>query len=213
MKLDAQQAGRAAFDRAMIALEAGQLDDAADHLRDALALAPDMSEARLAQAQLALDRHEPREAVEALDAHDLYHPDSRQCPAVMLLRAEALCRAGMNDLALKVVQEFAREFPDDIRPHRMLAGLHLTAGDVASCAASLRQVLRLAPSDDAARRALAALIGAFDPQQSVELLWPDYAQAKEPSAMLRVARLLRAAARDREAQEGGFRRAAGVASR
>lgn len=201
MNLSAQQMARAAFDRALVALDAGLLDIAHAHLSSALALQPDLREARLAQAQLALERARPREALDALDAHDHYHPDARQQPIVRMLRAEALCKAGLTDLAHQAVQELAHDFPDDHRPHRMLAGLALSRGEITACAQALGQVLRLCPYDASARRALAALAGADQPQRSIELLWADPGDAADPAIRLRIARLLRAVSRDREAQE------------
>ena len=170
MNVDRLNSARQFLDRATLALDGGQLDLARQQLAFALKLDPSLAEARLIQARLDLHTARPLDALSALDAHDQYHPDHRDDPKVAFLRARALCRSGQDTEALDLLPKLARQYPDDERPHRLLAALRLKLEQVDGAIESLTQILRLKPSDRSVRRTLADLMCPTRPDDAAALL-------------------------------------------
>lgn len=190
------------LDKAQSALETGMLAQASQAVQQALSLAPQSDKARLLQARIELAFNRPERALTALDAHDLNHPAHRDKPELTLLRAESLCRAGHTQLAQELLQKMAANFPDDVRPHKLIASVYLILEQPAKAQYHLQQVLRLAPSDDISRRTLAQLLAAESPQAGAAMFETMLAAATAPQLVsLRMARLYHQAGRDRDAEE------------
>ncbi len=200
MKLQRAQESIEQLDAARAAAEARLPDVALAHLRRALELDPALPEARLLEAKLHLESNSPARALTALDAHDLYFPQQRGRPDIAMLRVEALIRAEHHDLALSLLERLADEFPDDVRSHRMRAGLCLKLHRNREAEHALRQVMRLEPSDRNARVTLAQLLAMTRPDAAIELLRREE-DANDPTLPFRLARLYRLAGRYREAQD------------
>ncbi|MBI1338150.1 MAG: hypothetical protein GC164_14495 [Phycisphaera sp.] len=201
MKLDRGTKARSTLDLAKLALGAGLVERSSVYVRESLRLEPDGGDARITEARAALRQGQPDKALLALDAHDHYHPDLRDAPHVALLRIEALARSGRSPLAREIADRLCRMCPDDVRPHRMAAALALETQDEDVAARELSHVVRLCPSDGAARRALAHLVALEDPQRAIDLLMSDPVDRHGASQRLAVARLLRAVGRERDAVE------------
>jgi tetratricopeptide (TPR) repeat protein len=199
MNLQRSEQTQALVLRAKTALDAGQIDAAEAHVSDALRLCPGLPAARLLEARIHLRRQRAGAALASLDALDRYRTQDRSTPETAFLRAQALLDAGLNDLALTLLRKLAAEYADDVRPHRMLAGLLLKRGATAEAVIHLRRVVELAPSDRGSRILLAEAIGADKPQDAVDALGQDPADGDEDH--LRLARWLRRAGREREAEE------------
>ncbi len=123
MNLDRHTEATEHLHLALAHLAADMPDEALGAIRKCLDLEPGSSAARLAEARIQLARHRPRLAIKALVSHDHYHPDSRDTPQVMMLRARALVRTSSDKLSQSLLKNLAARFPDDARAHRMLAGL------------------------------------------------------------------------------------------
>lgn len=190
------------LDQAQASLASGMISQAAMAVGKALADAPQSDQARLIQARIELARNEPESALSALDAHDLHHPEDREKPEIALLRAEALSRAGHMAFARELLEKLVINFPDDVRPRRMLAGVYQNLNELNKAQLHLKEVLRLTPSDDVSRRMLAELLSETSPQDGAELLAtmlkPDDEFRK---VSLRIARLFHQIGRDRDAEE------------
>lgn len=198
------------LDKAIASLATGMVGDAADAIHQALAQSPESDQARLLEARIELARNDPAQALAALDAHDLHHPDHRDKPELDLLRAEALCRAGHWQMAQRLLGKLATSFPDDVRFHRLLAEVYLSEAQPDNAQIHLREILRLVPSDDVSRRLLIDLLAQTSPQESASLLQnmlkpntADQANARSTDTLvlLRMARLYHQTSRDRDAEE------------
>lgn len=200
MKLHHAQEAADQLGAARAALDARLPDTALAHLCRALELDPALPEARLLEARLHLESNAPARALTALDAHDLYFPEQRRRPDIAMLRVEAMIRAEHNDLALSLLGQLAGDFPDDVRPHRMTAGLCLKLHRHREAEHALRQVLRLEPTDRNARVTLAQLLTATKPEAAIDLLQRKE-DANDPTLPFRLARLYRLAGRFREARD------------
>jgi len=196
----AEQAIRLA-DRAEAMLEAGLVASAAELIQEALKINPDLPHGRLLEARVELTRHQPRHALRALSAERLIDADQPPTPEAMLLQARALAQAGRLPLATQSAQRFVVRFPDDVRGHRLLAGLLITQDMTEPAIESLRQVRRLDPADRGVTRILSELLEPTDPNEAAELLMADYSRAHSIEVLLRLARLYRDNARYRDADE------------
>ncbi|MCE9589870.1 MAG: tetratricopeptide repeat protein [Planctomycetes bacterium] len=172
MKTNPRQAALVPLAQAKTAFEAGMPREALDRLRVALAADPSSREGRLLLARVHLSMDDPRAAMRSLDALDLYDPTRRDEPERRFLRLEALARAGMDDIVVPALRSAAEDFPDDPRPHRLLAQVQQRLGKVADAVVTLRRVLKLEPSDRALRVTLANLEEANDPNAAIDALKP-----------------------------------------
>ena len=189
------------LDRAVAALEAELPDQALTELEACLKVDPGNLAARLAQARAALAVNRPRQALSALDCADLYHPDRRDTPELNLLRAQTLTRCHLDEMACGPLNQLVEQFPDDLRPRRMLAELHLRRGQLDEAINQLRHVVRLAPSDDGNRRTLAELLQRRDPEAAVDLLFEVDLTESDPVTQLLAARLCQGVDRLRDAHD------------
>jgi tetratricopeptide (TPR) repeat protein len=202
MTLSQLEHARRQLDHARAALAAGLADLAATHIQDSLRRCPDLAAARIAQADLFLLRDQPRRALAALDCLDLYDAQQRAAPQAQFLRAQALVRAGYDQQATALLHRLAEQYPDDVRPYRLHAGLALKLGQVETAIVHLRRVLELEPSDGASRRLLTELLAGRDPQGAIDALRAAPADGDDPRATrLTLARLCRQAGRDADAQD------------
>lgn len=188
------------LDRAELALEAGQLDVARSRVDAAVRLEPDRLEARMLAARVALQSGRAHEALNALDALDLHHPDARHRPALELLRADALAGSGKSDLAVGVLERLSRAFPDDARPHRRLAALHLEHGADSRALEHLYHAVRLAPSDRCIRRLAARILARTDPEAAVAQLLAHGVERAGLADLLEAARYCRRVGRFADAE-------------
>lgn len=201
MTLDQEQQARRALDRAQLAMSAGQYESAQRHLAQCLQFNPQRSEARLLQARLALHSRRPGDALAALDAHDMYFPQKRDDPTVSCLRAQALAGDGKNESALKILNQLAQAYPDDVRAHRLIADVALQCERPALAVEHLKQVARLCPLDGSVRGLLSRLLAATDKDAAAQLLSDDPVDAVDPAVRLQAARLYHAQGRLRDAVE------------
>lgn len=190
------------LDQAESSLETGMLTQASHAIRQALSLAPQSDIARLLQARIELAFNRPEAALTALDAHDLNHPAHRDKPELTLLRAQALCRAGHTQLAQELLSKMTASFPDDVRPHKLIASVYLMLEQPGKAQYHLQEVLRLSPSDEISRRTFAELLAAESPQDSAAMFETMLTAATAPELVsLRMARLYHQVGRDRDAEE------------
>ena len=189
------------LDRALAALEADLPDQALTRLEACLKIDPGNLSARLAQARAALAVNRPRQALSALDCADLYHPDRHNAPEQALLRAQTLTRCHLDEMAGRQLHDLIGQFPDDVRPRRMLAQLDLRGGMLDEAIEQMRHVVRLEPGNAASRRTLAELLQDRDPQASIDLLQQLDPEGANPVTQLLTARLCHQADRLRDAQE------------
>ena len=199
MNLDQTQAASLHLDRATAAFNAQQADAAWNHLRRALNLCPDLAGARILEARIHLSCRRPAQSLAGLDALVQDQPEQNRAPEVCLLRAQALLQLGQSDAATGLLEDFARRFPDDVRPWRWLAGIHLEHDCAPQALEALHQVLRLAPGDPAARRLIEDLGARIHPTITADALLRRAQRQPSPLEHLRAARLLVQVGRLREA--------------
>lgn len=181
-----------ALERATTAFDAQLPQLAIQYARQALDREPHNLKARLIQAQAQLAMNCPQDALDALDAAGYHDAMGARGPQAGLLRAAALARCDRNDLARVQLAHVIAQCPDDDRAYRLLAQVCLKTGDGNGAIENLRQVQRLAPSDQAVTRVLAQLLDS----DGAELIG-----AADPASKLRLAQTFRRAKRDRDAQE------------
>jgi tetratricopeptide (TPR) repeat protein len=196
-----QQQAMDRLDLAHAAYHARQYDQALGHIRRAVELDPDNVNARVLQARVYLKQNRPNLAMSALNAHDQAAPDMADAPEVAMLRAEALAGSGFDRIARGQLQKLASQLPDDVRPYRMLSGMYLKLSRFNDAIGSLRDVVRLSPSDQASSRLLSELLQERDPQEGLDLLLAGRAETHEPGVLLRAARQCRELDRLRDADE------------
>ncbi|MCC6683246.1 MAG: tetratricopeptide repeat protein [Phycisphaeraceae bacterium] len=201
MNLDRTDSARELFDRAAAAMEAMQLGEANAMIRLAIRQNPDDPAARLLDAQIQLKRNLPEFALVALDVRDQLDPDGAHDPRYGLLRAEALVAAAFDDMAEKLLRELAVLLPEDPRPHRMLAAMHVKSGRKAPAAEHLREVRRLAPKDQSVHRLLNNLLHEVDPGAAVDAALALDAPRGDSAQKLRTARTCRNSQRLRDAAD------------
>ena len=201
MMLERVEKAQRALDRARTAMQAHMPEQAMEHLDQAQLLAPDLEPLWLLRAQIALALNRPTEALNALDSLDFYYPKKRYEPAVMMTRGEALLRSNRDDLAQSLLEKLVAEFPADVRPRRMLAGLCLKQRDARGAIEHLRAIARLAPADAAGLRRLARVLAAVSPADCIEQLSQTPPDAWDAGLRLQMARLLRDTDRLREAED------------
>lgn len=199
--LNNQMQAQHLLDRALAALDAGLPEQATADLDQCLRIEPGNLCARLAQARAALAVNLPRKALSELDGAYLYDPDRADQPEVAMLRALALVRCNLDDMARRELGKLVERFPDDIRPRRMLAELCIRTGLLDEAVEQMRHVVRLEPTNATARRTLAGLIQESDPQASIDLLLQDEAATSSPVTQLLAARLCHEVGRLRDAQD------------
>ncbi len=199
MNLPQRDTAQAQLDRALLALEAGRLTLAHDHLRRALDLDPDVPEARLVEARLQLAQHKPQQALHCLDLHCLQHPHAAHSPQVLFLRAQVLLAGDDDTLAQTALDELVQRYPDDARTWRMLVTHHLTTGRWEQARFAMSQLVRLSPRDAHLSRLQIELLSPTQPQQAAELALAHNDPLDQPAMRLRAARNLRQVQRDREA--------------
>lgn len=188
------------LDEAKLALEADLPVTAREHVRLAVRLAPDLTDVRLLEAQVAIRCGDGAAALRALDVLDHLHPDTRETPLRSLLRVEALAWAGRVELALRAAERMAEHLPDDARVHRVTAGLARRCGKNDRAAAALRQVVRLEPSNIPARRQLASVLAVTQPDGAIEQL-EAVQQLEQGRPSRRLTELLRRVGRLADADE------------
>lgn len=198
---DAPRSMRERLDQAAAALDAGLHAEAATQIASILAHEPASLEARLLEARLNLQLSRPLRTLSSLDALDLYHPHRADAPHTRFLRAQALCLAGEDAIAARVLADLIRDCPDDVRPHRLLAQTHVRLGQPEQAAACLRRVLELEPSDDASRWMLARLVWDEHPEQAIRVLLNASSAAEDRAVRMKLAQLYRQSDRLREADE------------
>ena len=199
--IEQQQQAMDRLDLARSAYNARQYDRALGHIRRAVELDPDNVNARVLQARVYLKQNRPNLAMSALNAHDKAAPEMADVPEVSMLRAEALAGSGFDRIAKGHLQKLAAQLPDDVRPYRMLSGLYLKLNQFNEAIGSLRDVVRLSPSDQASTRLLSELLQQRDPQEGLDLLLAGRADTQEPGVLLRAARQCRELDRLRDADE------------
>ncbi len=199
MNLPQRDTAQAQLDRALLALEAGRLTMADDHLRRALSLDPDLPEARLIEARLILAQQKPRQALHCIDLHCLQHPHAASSPQVLFLRAQVLLAGDDETLAQAALDELVQRFPDDARCWRMLVTHHLAAGRWEQARQAMGQLVRLSPGDAHLARMQIELLSPTQPQQAADLALLPQHPDDQPTMRLRAARNLRQVQRDREA--------------
>ena len=186
-----QQQAMDRLDLAKSAYDAKQYDRALGHIRRAVELDPQNAGARVLQARVYLKQNKPNLAMSALRAHEKLAPQRMDTPEVAMLRAEALSASGFDRIAQKQLRKLAENLPDDVRPYRMLSGLHVKLKEFNEAIGSLQDVVRLTPSDHAAERMLSELLQERDPQEGIERLLDNKPTAENPNhpgVMLRAAR-------------------------
>lgn len=186
------------YTRAVAAAAAGQWEAAAVALGQTLQLASDHLDARLLQAQVEQQRGRPRAALAALDSLCLHQPEAEKRPEVMCCRAQALVQDQKPDLALPLLEQLTTDYPDDVRPQRLLAQAYDLLGRAQDSATHWRHVLRLQPGNHSAARQLARLLETLDPQTGLEVLGQLPA---DPVLRLYAARQLQRLDRLRDAEE------------
>lgn len=168
------------------------------HLCAALACDPSSREARLLMARVCLALDDPNAAMQSLNALDLYDPEHRDEPERRFARIEALARLSMDDVAITELRRAAGEYPDDPRPRRLLAVVQERIGHIGDAVRTLREALRLEPSDNALRVTLAKLAEYHDPDTAIDALAP---AAQDTGSRHWLAKLLRRVGRLRESVE------------
>jgi tetratricopeptide (TPR) repeat protein len=196
-----QQQAMDRLDLAKSAYDAKQYDRALSHIRRAVELDPQNVNARVLQARIYLKQNRPNLAMSVLKVQEKIAPDMTNAPEVAMLRAEALSASGFDRIARGQLRQLAEQLPDDVRPYRMLSGLHIKLNEFSEAIGALRDVVRLSPSDRASGRLLSELLQKKDPQQSLDLLLAGRADAQEPGVLLRAARQCRELDRLRDADE------------
>lgn len=171
---------------------------AQQHLRAALASDPSSREARLLMARVCLALDDPKSAMDSLNALDLYDPEHRDEPERRFARIEALARLSMDDVAITELRRVAGEYPDDPRPRRLLAVVQERLGQIGEAVRSLREAVRLEPTDNALRVTLAKLAEYHAPDTAIDALAP---AAQDTGSRHWLARLLRRVGRLRESVE------------
>ncbi len=199
--LEHQQQAMDRLDLAKSAYDAKHYDQALGHIRRAVELDRDNVNARVLQARVYLKQNRPNLAMSALNAHDKAAPEMADAPEVSMLRAEALAGSGFDRIAKGQLQKLAAQLPDDVRPYRMLSGLYLKLNEFNDAIGSLRDVVRLSPSDRTSTRLLSDLLTERDPQEGIDLLLAGRADTHEPGVLLRAARQCRELDRLRDADE------------
>jgi len=205
MNLQDRRQVSARLDHAAVYLDAGMLQRAADEVAAALRLDPGSARGRLLDARIAVQMNRPKQALQSLDAHDLYEPDNRDTPAPAMLRAQALIMAEQFDLARQVVAPLCERFPDDQAVHQLMAGIALAAGRNDDAVTHLTVLSKLRPHDRAIRSALARALAASAPQDAVDLLSRDARDHRDTEALLATIGLLVAAGRLAEADDAATR--------
>ncbi len=201
MKVRQHLEARQELDLARTALAAGQIDDALHRLGRALRADPGLIEARLIEAKAHLARNDATQALTALDCHDLYVLERRNQPEVAMLRAQALVRSGQHNLAQPLLEKLTAEFPDDTRPHEMLAAMSLRLGLTAQAITHHRELVRLRPQSREDRQALAKLLENDDPQAAIDLLIQTPRQHIDAPLRLWLADLYHRTGRARDAED------------
>lgn len=196
-----QQQAMDRLDLAKSAYDSKQYDRALSHVRRAVELDPQNVNARVLQARIYLKQNRPNLAMSALKVQEKIAPDMTHAPEVAMLRAEALSASGFDRIARGQLRQLAEQLPDDVRPYRMLSGLHIKLNEFNEAIGALRDVVRLSPSDRASGRLLSELLQKNDPQQSLDLLLAGRADTQEPGVLLRAARQCRELDRLRDADE------------
>lgn len=201
MNLDRQSHAIEQLNLALLLLTAGLPDEALAAVQRSLALDPESSRARLVEAQIQVERHEPNLAIQALDTHDQYHPKLRRTLQVMVLRARALLRTNHDDLSRTVLQQLVRAFPDDARFERMLACLSIKQCNTNQAIEHLCHLIQLEPSDIASRHSAVMMLSEQDPQEAADLLSCAPGEPTLASDLLIRARLCQRVGRLRDAED------------
>jgi len=188
-------------DQAEFCLEAGMVEQASLHVNEALRLNPDHPHARLLHARVSLHLGQPSHAVRALSADHHLQSELMSSPERLYVQAKALARGDKPELALRSALQLAREYPDDPRGHRLLAGVQAELNDMDAASESMREVLRLTPTDRPARRMLAEWLQQNQPEEAIQLLIEDYRVSHSSEILLRLMRLYRSVGRLRDAEE------------
>ncbi len=196
-----QQQAMDRLDLANSAYHGKQYDRALGHIRRAVELDPQNVNARVLQARIYLKQNRPNLAMSVLKTQEELVPDMTDTPEVAMLRVEALSASGFDRIARGQLRKLAEQLPDDVRPYRMLSGLHMKLKEFNEAIGALRDVVRLSPSDHASGRLLSELLQERDPQEGLDLLLEGRADEQEPGLLLRAARQCRGLDRLRDADE------------
>ena len=184
-----QHAELAATDRdvaydllAQIALKAGDLDEAQRQVERAMATRETRIGPLVTQAQLALARDRPEEALRAARAAITEFGDRRDVDTIKGLyfyQGQALARLGQGAEAASAFRREIELFPNDFAPYSHLALLLALEGDQAGVASTLRQLVEANPSPSAYAEAVRTLRALGDPSSARRLLahargrWPE----------------------------------------
>jgi len=186
------------LDRANLALAAGDPRRAVDHARIALEADPDHADARRLLARAMIGVGDPGEALRHLDALEHFGQHRQPGPGVLADRAAAFWQANKPDLAIKTYRQLHEQFPDDSRFARTLAHALGEVGRTDEACEMLRQVVRLCPNDDAAKRELARL--SPDRGEAADLLG-EVARGDDAAELMAWAEALEAAGRTHDAEQ------------
>lgn len=186
---------------AELALRAGMPENAGALLTPVLQDEHADADALRLAARAKLAGGDARGAVQLLDRLDTRFPELRTSPEIASLRASALARAGEPIQARDILIALVMQFPDDARLRRALAAVYLDLNDATAATAQLRELIRLNPSDSAARVALADCLSSSKPGEAADILAGDPTLIAKPHERLREARLLAAAQRFADAEE------------
>jgi tetratricopeptide (TPR) repeat protein len=180
-RLDQQLQARQSLDRASHALGANMTE------RVLLNNPGDLT-ARVIEARAKLAMCRPDEALDSLEAAFAYSQYDGPRADADMLRAEALLQCDYDDLAATQIDHLRRRFPDDVRCHRLAAELAIKQQRHGDAIAALKQIVRLEPSNTAARGLLARYIADDDPNAAFD--WLEH-NAHDAARRLELARLCR----------------------
>lgn len=189
MNLDRDLQARDFGNRALLALEAGLLDQANEMICRSVQANPQSAATRIIAARVELALHRPAGAVTALDHHDLYAPHQRDLPEVLCLRAQALIQQKQIFKAQQLLQRVVEDVPDSANAHRLLAQCMLATHQKIDGIRHLSRVVELDAEDEVSRRTLATLLEDSDPRKSLQLMQSLPEALQSPQEQLYMARL------------------------
>ena len=173
---------------AQIALAAGDPEEAERQLAKALETRGTRVGPLLTQAQVALARDRPAEALEATRAAVAEfgaRTDNDVIKGLYFYQGQALARLGQGEDAARAFRREIELFPGELAPYSHLALLHALQGDQAAVAATLRQLVESNPVPAAYGEAVRTLRLLGDPASAGRLLaharrrWPDDAGLRQ----------------------------------
>ncbi|MBL4700305.1 MAG: tetratricopeptide repeat protein [Phycisphaeraceae bacterium] len=189
MNLDRDLQARDYSNRALLALEAGLLDDAIKLVTRSVQLDPKNCETRITQVKIDLALHRPVGALAALDQHDLHAPHRRDLPDVSCLRAQAFLLSKQTFKAQQVLERVTADYPKHAMGHRLLAQCLLATNQKAAGIRHLTLLVALEPKDVLSVQSLASLVEDTNPRASLNLMLSLPQDSISPDVLLYQARL------------------------